>query len=134
MRQLKQDRSLIVYLLLTIITFGIYGLIFIHGLAKDTNEACKEDGKNTPGLLALILLSLITCGIYSIIWQYKLVDRLNAQAIRNGQPSIITGGGYLCWSIVGSLLCGIGPLVAFHKLCKSANQVMANYNAKMTAA
>ena len=56
MRRVKTDRSLLIYILLTIVTFGIYGLIFIHELAKDVNEMCREDGKTTQGLLMLILL------------------------------------------------------------------------------
>ncbi|MDP2426181.1 MAG: DUF4234 domain-containing protein, partial [bacterium] len=48
--RLKEDRSLLLLIILSIITFGIYNLFFIHGLAKDTNIACAEDGKKTAGL------------------------------------------------------------------------------------
>ena len=67
MRQLNTDRGLLKLILLSFITCGIYELIFIHSLAADVNEACREDGKHTTGLLGLLLLSLITCGIYSLV-------------------------------------------------------------------
>ena len=37
MARIKNDRNIIVYVLLTMVTFGIYGLFFIHQLAKDVN-------------------------------------------------------------------------------------------------
>ncbi len=134
MRKLKTNRGLFAYFILSAVTCGIYGIIFMHSLAEDTNEACKGDGQKTAGVLAFILLTIVTCGIYAIVWWYKLADRLNANCIKNNVPSSITGGSLLCWTIFGSMLCGIGPLVALHKLFKTSNALMANYNAKQEAA
>ena len=68
MQRIQTDRSLVMYILLSIITCGIYGYYFIYKLAVDVNEMCKSDGDSTPGLLAFILLSLITCGLYAYYW------------------------------------------------------------------
>ncbi len=134
MRKLKTNRSMILFYLLTAITCGIYGIIFLHNLAKDTNVACKQDGKKSAGVVALILLSPITCGIYAIVWWCKLASRLNDNCVRNNLPSKTSGGSFICWMIFGSMLCGIGPFVAMHKLLKTANTLMADYNAKQEAA
>ena len=47
MRKIKTDRSLLMYILLTIVTCGIYSYWFIYTIAQDLNEICKEDGEKT---------------------------------------------------------------------------------------
>ena len=76
MRKIKTDRSLVMYILLTIVTCGIYGYYFIYKLADDLNEMCKDDGEKTGGLIAYILLSIITCNFYQLYWMYKIGNRL----------------------------------------------------------
>lgn len=61
--RLKDDRGLASYIILSIITCGIYSYYFIYKMAHDVNIACDGDGENTSGLVAFVLLSLITCGI-----------------------------------------------------------------------
>ena len=72
-RPLKDDRSLALYIVLSLVTCGIYSFWFIHSIAEDLNIACEGDGEETPGLAQYILLSIITCGIYNIWWIYKVV-------------------------------------------------------------
>lgn len=125
--RLKEDRSGIVIILLSIITLGIYGLFFIHGLAKDTNTACAKDGRNTIGLLLYIVLSIVTGGIFSIIWMFLIIDRWNNYLEKNNTPKRITGVGYILWSTIGCFIV-IGPLVAFFKTVHTMNDVAAAYN------
>ena len=56
---LKTDRSFLVYLILSIVTCGIYNFFFIHNLAKDVNIACKNDSEHTPGVGMFIITWLI---------------------------------------------------------------------------
>ena len=101
----------------------------IHSLAADVNEACREDGKHTTGLLGFLLLSLITCGIYSIIWWYGTAERLADYGRRNNAPGVeIDGVKFLLWYLVGSLVCGLGSLYAMYLHIKSLNAVCADYN------
>ncbi|MBQ5893491.1 MAG: DUF4234 domain-containing protein, partial [Clostridia bacterium] len=98
MRQLNTDRGLLKLILLSFVTCGIYELFFIHSLAADVNEACREDGKHTTGLLGFIFLSLITCGIYSILWWYGTAERLADYGRRNNAPGVeIDGVKFLLW-------------------------------------
>lgn len=126
--RLKADRSLLAYILLTLITCGIYSWYFIYALARDVNVACAGDGKQTAGLVKFILLSLITCGIYSFIWYYGLGNRLAANAPRYGMNFQENGTTVLLWLFFGSLLCGIGPFIALHIIIKNANQLCGAYN------
>ena len=125
---LKTDRSLVVFILLNIVTCGIYGLWFIHALARDVNIACEGDGKKTSGLLAFILLSFITCGIYGFIWYYSLGNRLAINAIKYNMNFQENGTTVLMWQLFGALLCGIGPFIAMHIIIKNSNSLFAAYN------
>lgn len=126
--RLKDDRGLLSYILLSLITCGIYSYYFIYKMAADVNVACEGDGEETAGLLAFILLSFATCGIYAWIWYYKLGNRLSSNAGRYGLSFQENGTTVLLWLIFGSLLCGIGAFVAMHILIKNTNQICNAYN------
>lgn len=125
---LKTDRGLLMYIVLTIITCGIYSYYFLYAMARDVNTVCEGDGKNTGGLLAFILLSFITCGFYALYWYYSLGNRLAANAPRYGLSFQENGTTVLLWYLVGALLCGIGPYVAMHFLMKNTNAICDAYN------
>lgn len=125
---MKTNRSLLVYILLTIITCGIYSLYFWYKFAQDMNTVCNGDGRHTRGILARILFSILTLGIYDLFWLYGAGDRINLNCQRKSIPCSTTGGGVLCWYIFGALIV-IGPLVAVHKLMHGLNDLCAAYNA-----
>ena len=127
--RLKTDRSLLVYILLNLVTCGIYGLYFIYSLARDVNTVCAGDGKNTNGLLMLILLTIVTCGIYSLVWYYQLGNRLQENAPRYGCSFTENGTTVLLWMVVGSLLCGIGSFIAMNIIINNTNTLCSRYNA-----
>ena len=124
------NRSLAKYILLSIVTLGIYSLYFIYKLSNDMNLICAGDGKNTAGLLKIILLNIITCGIYSWIWYYGLGNRLAENAPRYGLKFIENGTTILMWMLFGAVLCGIGPFVALHIIIKNTNALANEYNAR----
>ena len=127
-----KNRSLVKVILLSIVTFGIYGLIWTHYLAKDTNAICEGDGKKTAGLLKLFLLSLITFGIYSIIWIYMLGDRLQDNGPKYNVTIKESGGTILLWYLVGSFII-VGPYVALYIIIKNINALAEEYNKKLPA-
>lgn len=126
--KLKDDRGLASYIILSIITCGIYGYYFIYKMAHDVNVACDGDGENTSGLVAFILLSMITCGIYAWYWYYKLGNRLANNAGRYGLGIQENGTTVLMWCIFGTLICGIGPFIAMYILIKNSNMICNAYN------
>lgn len=129
-RLVQTDRSLFIYIILSIVTCGIYGLYFIYKLAEDANEMCFDDGEKTPGLGMYILLSLVTCGFYSYYWLYKLQNRFYAAGPRYGIPISENGTTVLVWYILGSFICGIGAFVGMNIIISSANKVGTAYNMK----
>ena len=63
MEKLTTNRGFWLTLLLSIVTLGIYGWYLVYAFARETNIACKEDGKKTTGLLLYIIFTIITLGI-----------------------------------------------------------------------
>lgn len=126
--RLKTDRSLLAYILLSLVTCGIYSWYFLYTIARDVNIACAGDGKQTAGLLKLILLSILTCGIYSWFWYYSLGNRLAENAPRYGLRFQENGTTILLWMLLGSMLCGVGFFIAWHILIKNVNTICGAYN------
>ncbi len=126
--KIKEDRSLIMYILLSLVTCGIYSYYFLYSIAQDANVVCADDGKKTSGLAAFILLSIVTCGIYAWIWYYSLGNRLSENAPRYGLNFSENGTTVLMWMIFGSFLCGIGPFIAMHFLINNMNALAHAYN------
>lgn len=128
--KVKEDRSLGMYIVLTIVTCGIYSYYFLYTIAQDMNVVCEGDGNKTPGLVQFILLSLVTCGIYAWIYYYNIGNRLNANAPRYGLQFQENGTTILIWFIFGSLLCGIGPFIAMNIIIKNMNALAHAYNSQ----
>ena len=125
---LRTDRSLLVYILLTIVTCGIYSWVFIYQLIQDVNIACDGDGEETMNFWLFLLLSLVTCGIFAYIWYYQLGNRLQNNCARYGQPTNEGGTAVLLWMILGSFLCGIGYFVSWNIIINNTNTVCRGFN------
>ncbi len=125
---LQTDRDIVVFILLSIITCGIYSYWFIYKMAQDANVICQGDGEETPGLAIYILLSIITCGIYADYWMYKLANRLKDNGPRYGIGIQEGGSDVLLWIILGLVTCGICWFIAMHILIQNMNTLSAAYN------
>jgi hypothetical protein len=122
-----KKRGLASYILLSLITGGIYGWWRIHVLARDMNLMCAEDGKKTRGFLAFLFFGLITLGIYDFVWLYAVGDRLQDNAKRYGLAFKEGGGTVLLWFLAGSLIV-VGPFVGMHIIFKNTNALADEYN------
>lgn len=94
-----KKRNIALYLILSIVTCGLFGLYWEYVLVNDTNTATgNTEGKNG---IVVILLNLITCGIFWWIWVYKAGEGLDAVKAKNGGQSGNRGILYLVLSIFG---------------------------------
>lgn len=125
---LRTDRDLVTYILLTLVTCGIYGYWYVYQMAQDANTICYEDGEETPGLLVYILLSIVTCGIYSYYWMYKLANRLQNNGPRYGVPIQEGGSDVLLWLVLGTITCGICAFIGVNIIIKNLNALSDAYN------
>lgn len=68
------ERNIVMVLILSIITCGIYSLYWTYVTA----EALNEEDKTTPELMnyvIAILLGIVTCGIFTIYWNYTFYKK-----------------------------------------------------------
>lgn len=80
--------------------------------------------------MAYVLLSMVSLGLYSYWWQYKIGNRLQANASRYGLTFQESGTTILLWDIFGIVLCGIGPFVAMWIIMKNMNAMARAYNGR----
>ena len=93
-------RNIGVCILLSIVTCGIYGIIWLVQMVDELNAAAGETDA-TSGIM-VFLLSLVTCNIYSWYWFYKAGELVNrASGTRGGAQDQNRGILYLILSIIG---------------------------------
>lgn len=127
--KLNTSRGLLKYILLTMVTCGIYGIVAMSSVSSDINTiASRYDGKKTTHFcLMAFLYSWLTLGIAPIVWYHKISDRIGHELIRRGIHYSFGAGSFWGWNVLGSLI-GIGPLVYMHKLFKAMNLLSEHYN------
>ena len=126
---LKTNRSLLKFILLSLITFGIYGIVVMSAISTDINTiASRHDGKKTMHYcLVLFLFSWLTLGIVPLVWSHRISSRIGSELIRRGIAYRFGAGTFWGWGVLGMLIL-VGPFVYTHKLLQSMNLLSADYN------
>ena len=129
--QLKTNRGLIKYILLSIITLGIYGLVVMSSVSTDINTiASRYDGKKTMHFCLLVfLVSWLTLGIGVLVWHHRICARIGNELDRRGIGYSFGAGTFWGWEILGALIA-VGPFIYLHKLFKAMNLLSEDYNTK----
>lgn len=126
--KLKTNRGLLKLILLSIVTLGIYELVFCHDLGKDVNAIYEKDGgKKQMGFLAAFFLGFITFGITLIVWSIKILTRVYDKAAERK----LQVKGSVAWVLIASLLLGwtvVCPLIAMSQFLKATNAVCEDFN------
>ncbi len=127
--QLNTKRGLLKYILLSLVTFGIYGLVAMSSVSSDINIiAGRYDGKKTMHYcLVCFIFSWLTFGIVPIVWYHKISNRIGNELNRRGIAYSFGAGSFWGWNVLGSLIV-VGPFIYLHKMFKSMNLLSENYN------
>lgn len=127
--QLQTNRGLIKYILLSLLTLGIYPFVVMSGVSNDINVvASRYDGKKTMHFcLMAFVISWLTLGIGVIVWYHNISSRMGAELKRRGINYSFGAGSFWLWNVLGALIL-IGPLVYTHKLFKASNLINEHYN------
>lgn len=130
-RQLDTNRGLLKFILLSIITFNIYGIVVMSKISSDINIiATRYDGKKTMHYcLVYFVFTVITFGICPLVWFHRLSNRIGNELNRRGISYSFGASTFWLWGILGSLIV-VGPFVYLHKLLKAMNLLSADYNQK----
>ena len=129
--QLKTNRGLLKFILLSIVTFGIYGIVVMSTISTDINYiASKYDGKKTMHYCLLVfLVGPITLGIADLVWYHRISNRIGDELTRRGLGYSFGAGTFWGWNILGSFII-VGPFIYQYKLLKAMNMLAADYNVK----
>lgn len=127
--QLSTSRGLLKFILLSLITFGIYGIVAMSKVSTDINIiASRYDGRKTMHYcLVTFVFSWLTLGIYPLIWMHNLCDRIGNELHRRSIFYSFGPSTFWLWGILGSLIV-VGPFIYGHKLFKAMNLLSADYN------
>lgn len=128
-RKLNTNRGILKYILLSLITFGIYGIVVMSGVSSDINViAEKYDGKRTMHFcLVFFIFSWLTCGIVPLVWYHRISNRIGAELNRRNINYSFGAGTFWGWNVLGALIV-VGPLIYLHKMFKAMNLLSEHYN------
>lgn len=93
-----KERNIVVCILLTIITCGIYGIVWFISVTDDMRYV---SGDQTLSGGKAFLLTLITCGIYSYFWAYKMGKAGAVAKATRGMPGDDNSVLYLVLQLFG---------------------------------
>ena len=90
-----KKRSIAGCIILTFVTFGIYGIYWFVKLTNETNRLAPEEATMSGGLAFLV--TICTLGIYGLYWGYKLGKKMDIISGKESNSGII----YLLLSLLG---------------------------------
>lgn len=127
--QLKTNRGLLKFILLSIVTLGIYLIVYFSSISSDINViASRYDGKKTMHFcLLFFLVSPITCGIATFVWYHKISSRIGSELHRRGIQYHFGAADYWLWNVLGTIIF-VGPFIYIYKLSKAMNLLANHFN------
>ena len=129
-RQLSTDRGMVTFILLSVITCGIYPLVVMSRISEEINLlASPYDGRRTMHYCLLtFVVAPITLGIAGFVWYHNISERIGNELKRRGIDYNFGASDYWLWNILGSWIV-VGPFVYLHKMLTAMNLLNAHYNA-----
>ncbi len=129
MRNIKSDRNYVVFLLLDIITCGVYGIIVMSQFSEEINSiASKYDKKDTMHYCLMnFVLAPLTSGIWRMVWYHQLSERIGDELARREIDYKFSPMDFWGWYFLGAFIL-VGPFVYFIKFFKAMNLLAEDYN------
>lgn len=93
-----KEKNIAICIILTIVTCGIYGIIWFVSLQDDINTL-SGDFRTSGGMA--FLFTIVTCGIYTFFWMYNQGARIDNIKANRGIPSSNSDVLYLILSVLG---------------------------------
>ena len=130
--KLKTNRNVLTYMLLSILTLGIYSIVFFIPFSFDLDRIQpKRDGGKTMNYLLAYLLSLFTFALVIHIWHYQIASRVEEALTKRRIEYRFGTSDFWKWNILGSFIL-IGPIIYYYKLFKAMNLLCESYNENPT--
>ena len=128
---LPVNRTLLKYILLGFITFGIYMVYGTARAGEDLNLiASRWDNRRSMNFwLMALLLGPLTLGIGLFVWWHNISDRIGNEQQRRGLPRTMSAADFWLWDVLGSLIV-VGPYIFMYRWLHSMNALCADFNAR----
>ncbi len=85
-----KEKNVIVSVLLSFVTCGIYNLYWMCTITEDVDTISENQNKRNGAMV--ILLTIITCGIYGFYWWYqngKMMEEANSKNDKSGSSNSV---------------------------------------------
>lgn len=127
--QLKTNRGLFKFIIFSILTLGIYAVVYFTGIGNAVNTCARNhDGKKTMHFcLLFFIVGPLTFEIGTLVWFHKVSERIGDELNRRNIGYSFGAGTFWLWNLLG-LLIFVGPFVYIYKLSKAVNLLCENYN------
>lgn len=101
-----EKRGIVLAVILTICTFGLYSLYWEYKLTNEIHMALGR--RNTASGGWVLLYTIVTCGIYGFYWAYKMgeaIEEISEKSdIRGGKNMALI---CLVLSVLGLMIVGV---------------------------
>ena len=96
---MKEEKNIVLNVILTLVTCGIFGIVWFIQLTDDTKELSGDETMQS-GAIAFVL-TLVTCGIYGFYWAYKMGKIQGATRAKYGLTETDNSIIYIILQLVG---------------------------------
>ncbi|HUU78747.1 MAG TPA: DUF4234 domain-containing protein [candidate division Zixibacteria bacterium] len=94
-----KERSYFLWLFLSIITFGICGIIYIYYTMDDLNKLYAKHGKGEAVSVVLVFVLMIL-GFGSLVYMFLIYEKLHEHIeSKHGKYNVPGGLGIILWNI-----------------------------------
>ncbi len=90
---LDMNKNIVMCVILTIVTCGIYGIVWMASINDTATQVAPQEW--SMSFLKFFLLSLVTCGIFTYVWYYKMGKAMST--VTSGDNSML----YIILAIFG---------------------------------
>ena len=134
-KMLKTDWCTWKFIVLSIVTVGIYYIIAMTKISKDVHTAAYgNDRKATmPYWLVCLFFSWLTAGLALLFWYPRISSRIADDLAWRGIENSFGAKDFWLWGFLGSIIV-VGPFIYQHKLLKAVNKLCDAYNKELVAA
>ncbi len=112
-----QKKDFLKVILLSLVTCGIYGIIFLYEYDRELRLMLAHTPKRPMEFLPALLLGILTCGLFMYYWYYTVFRAEADEAASLGvvfdveDPIVMT-------------ICMIVPFFSIYLLCDNFNKLM----------
>ena len=92
-------RNIVVSVILSLVTCGIYGIYWMIVLNNEMNRLSNHPKDPSGGMV--LLYTIVTCGLYSLFWYYKMGRQCDELRAMRGEMSDNSGVMFLLVGLLG---------------------------------